>query len=152
VRPEPGNNATRMSAAVDWLLEAQRRTGNGGVALGYFPCHETGPWFLAYPETTGYIVTSLLRFASRYGADSARQKALEMAAWEVAIQMPTGATRGGPFDPSVEPTPCAFNTGMVLDGLCSAFEETGSKFFGDAALRSANYLVGDLTSEGYFQT
>jgi hypothetical protein len=152
VRPEVGNAEVRARAAVSWLLRAQETSGTGGVALGYFPCSDGRVWYAAYPETTGYIITSLLRFASRHNDTMLRRRALDMARWEIEIQLPSGATQGGSFDPSVQPTPCAFNTGMVLDGLCSAFDTTKDDGFLLAARRSANYLICDMTDEGYFKT
>src|SRR5262245_38915312 len=82
---EDGDLPRRMRSAVDWLLRAQERTGSPGVALGYFPCDGKSPWHSAYPETTGYIITSLLRYANRYGDATVRQRALEMAQWEIEI-------------------------------------------------------------------
>jgi hypothetical protein len=75
-----------------------------------------------------------------------------MAVWETEIQMPNGAVQGGPFVPSTPQTPCAFNTGMVLDGWCSAYAATGNFKFFTAAYRAAEYLVDDLSPEGYFRT
>jgi uncharacterized protein YyaL (SSP411 family) len=152
LEPRNGDLGNRMRAAVAWLLRAQDTTGNGGVAQGYFPCDGPSAWRPAYPETTGYIITSLLRYAARYGDGTARQRALEMAQWEIDIQLPDGATQGGTFHPSTNPTPCAFNTGMVLDGLCSAFESTHEEAFLNAARRAADYLISDMTDEGYFKT
>jgi hypothetical protein len=152
VRPVTGEEDARAEAAVEWLLRAQEKTGCRGVSLGFFPCDSGPSWFPPYPETTGYIITSLLRYASRKGDDVVRQRALEMAAWEVEIQMPNGAVQGGPFVPGAGQTPCAFNTGMVLDGWCSAFETTKDHVYLDAGRRAADYLVNDLTADGYFCT
>ena len=63
VRPVDGETAERARAAVDWILFAQRATPDDGVPLGYFPCERNrAPWQPSYPETTGYIITSLLAF------------------------------------------------------------------------------------------
>ena len=152
LRPESGNSRVRADAAVRWLLQAQEITGNGGVSHGYFPCNGGAGWRHSYPETTGYIITSLLRYAGCYGDEVVRQRALCMAEWEIQIQMPNGAVQGGLFVPTEKPTPCAFNTGMVLDGLCSAFEVDKSDLVLKAARRAADYLIDDLTDEGYFRT
>jgi hypothetical protein len=141
----------RPHAAVQWIVAAQDVVGRG-VSLGYFPCDKTSAWQPPYPETTGYIISTLLRYAERYNAESIRKRALDMAAWEADIQMPNGAVQGGPFVPSTEQTPCAFNTGMVLDGWCSTYEVTKDPRLFDAARRAADYLVGDLDSDGYFRT
>src|SRR5262245_39300790 len=82
LKPVRGEVKTRIRAAVDWLLHAQAKTGGGGVSLGFFPCDAGSAWFAPYPETTGYIITSLLRYAGRNRDDIVRRCALEMAGWE----------------------------------------------------------------------
>jgi hypothetical protein len=153
VRPVEGDTTERARAAVNWILLAQRATPDDGVSLGYFPCERNRPpWQSSYPETTGYIITSLLAFAERYGDDAARDAALRMARWEIAVQMPSGAVQGGPVCPADEQTPAAFNTGMVLDGLCSAYAATKDPAMLAAARRAADFLTNDLDDQGYFRT
>jgi hypothetical protein len=147
----------RMAMAVEWLLRGQAATPDDGVSLGYFPYRhgETGGaagWLPSYPETTGYIITSLLAYASRFDASEVRTKALRMADWEVAIQMPSGAVQGGPVTSPDKQTPAAFNTGMVLDGWCSAYEASKQEAYLAAARRAGDFLVADLDPDGYFRT
>jgi hypothetical protein len=151
-RSIPGETETRARAAADWLLRAHREGGDGGVSYGYFPCDVPRGWRSSYPETTGYIIPSLLEFARITGDDSARQAALAMASWEAAIQMPSGAVQGGPVCPPDRQTPSAFNTGAVLDGWSAAFAATRAEGFLRAGRRAADWLVGDLTDQGYFRT
>lgn len=152
LQPIPGQTRERARAAVDWLLRAQDATPDGGVSLGYFPCDEKNGWRVSYPETTGYIITSLLEFARLYGDEQVRQRALRMARWEVEIQMPCGSVQGGPVCPPEKRTPCAFNTGMVLDGWSAAYRSSGDLGFLEAGRRAAEFLIYDLTDEGYFRT
>lgn len=153
VRPIEGENTERARAAADWLLRAQRATADDGVSLGYFPCSSDGMrWRPSYPETTGYIISSLLAFAHRHGDAQARDAAIRMAHWEVSIQMTSGAVQGGPIVPAGRQTPAAFNTGMVLDGWCSAYEFTGDGRLLDAARRAGDFLLDDLDDNGYFRT
>ena len=124
IRPITGETKERAHAAVDWILRAQAAGSDGGVSLGYFPCDTENGWRPSYPETTGYIITSLLEFARRYQNATASEQALRMANWEIDVQMPSGAVQGGPVCPPEKQTPTAFNTGMVLDGWISAFLPT----------------------------
>ena len=152
-RPVPGETEERAAAAVAWLLRAQAATPDDGVSLGWFPCAIDGAdWRPSYPETTGYIITSLLAYARRFGDARARTAALAMARWEIAIQMPSGAVQGGPVCAPEQQTPAAFNTGMVLDGWCSAYQETRDDAILAAARRAADFLVADLDASGYFRT
>lgn len=148
-----GEIALRIRAAVQWLLHARRATPDDGVPVGFFPCNETyDGWLPSYPETTGYIVTTLLAYSEHFGDPCARQAALEMAEWEIEIQMPSGAVQGGPVCVPAQQTAAAFNTGMVLDGWCSAFAATGERPFLDAARRAAVFLAQDIDGRGYFRT
>ena len=122
VKPVAGETIERARAAAAWLIRAQNATGCGGVSYGYFPLRSPRGWQAAYPETTGYIITSLLNYAGAFDDDIARLSALQMARWEISVQMPSGAVQGGILTPSEAQTPAAFNTGMVLDGLVSAAE------------------------------
>lgn len=153
VRPVVGEAPERARAAVDWILRAQAATPDDGVSLGYFPCDEGGSgWRASYPETTGYIIASLLAYADRFAADDVAAAALRMAEWEVAVQMASGAVQGGPVCAPERQTAAAFNTGMVLDGLCSAYQRFGRADLLEAARRAADFLVGDIDEQGYFRT
>ncbi len=106
----------------------------------------------SYPETTGYLITSLLSYAVHYRREQVRKAALAMADWEIEVQMPSGAVQGGPVMPRNKQTPAAFNTGMVLDGWCSAYEASREQRYLDAGLAAARFLVGDMDQAGYFRT
>ncbi len=153
VRPIVGETEARARAAADWLLRAQAATPDDGVSLGYFPWDQAGSrWRPSYPETTGYIITSLLSYGERSGNPAFTQAALRMARWEVEVQMPSGAVQGGPVCPPERQTPAAFNTGMVLDGWCSAYQVNRDEDVLQAARRAADFLVADLDEHGYYRT
>lgn len=152
IKPEANATVERAHAASRWLLQAQGRAGDGGVPLGYFPCDEDWGWRRSYPETTGYIITSLLAFSRQCRDERAVDAALGMARWEISIQMRHGAVQGGPACPAAEQTPCAFNTGMVLDGWISAYQLSQDSRFLEAARRAGDWLVADLGDDGYFRT
>jgi hypothetical protein len=153
VNPIAGETTVRAHAAVAWLLRAQQATPDSGVALGYFPCSANRmAWRPSYPETTGYIITSLIDYGRRYHNEAARNAALRMARWEISIQMSSGAVQGGPVCEPKHQTAAAFNTGMVLDGWCSAYADTHDASVLAAARRAADFLLNDLNAEGYFRT
>lgn len=143
---------SRLAAAVDWVLRAQAATPDRGVSLGYFPLDLAGGWHQSYPETTGYLITSLLAYAAQCQRADVREAALAMAHWEVDVQMESGAVQGGAVVPRDRQTPAAFNTGMVLDGWCSAYQASGERRFLDAGLAALRFLIADLDEGGYFKT
>src|SRR6266446_2505982 len=148
----PHCDDARLAAAVAWELHAQQAIPDAGVSLGYFPMDVPGVWHESYPETTGYLITSLLSYAGHYRREQVRKAALAMADWEIEVQMPSGAVQGGPVMPRNKQTPAAFNTGMVLDGWCSAYEASREQRYLDAGLAAARFLVGDMDQAGYFRT
>ncbi|MBI2527066.1 MAG: hypothetical protein HYV93_13910 [Candidatus Rokubacteria bacterium] len=153
-RPVRGEGRQRAEAAVGWLLRAQSVTPDDGVSLGYFPClpDTTAGWLPSYPETTGYIIPSLLEFAEVFGRDDVRQRALRMAAWEIQVQMPSGAVQGGTVCAPDRQVPAVFNTGMVLHGYTAAYRATGETGFLEAGRRAADFLVADLDGDGHFRS
>lgn len=153
VSPVAGETEVRQQAAVDWLLKAQAASPDDGVSLGYFPCNVAGNgWRASYPETTGYIISTLLEYARRTSNQEIAAAALRMTAWEMRVQMPSGAVQGGAVCAPAQQTAAAFNTGMVLDGLCSAYAFSGDKAVFEAARRAADFLVNDLDESKYFKT
>ena len=150
--PIRGQSPERARAAVEWLCRAQDAGGDGGVAQGYFPCDGPRAWRPSYPETTGYIITSLLGFADRYGDDAVRQRALRMARWEIAVQMDSGAVQAGTVCAPERQVAAIFNTGMVLDGWVTAYEATEDTQYLKAGDRAADFLVGDLGEDGHFRS
>ncbi len=61
----PTDNRTHLDAAIAWLKHAQDVTGNGGVAQTYLV--RSRHWAPSYPETTGYIIPTLYRYAKLAG-------------------------------------------------------------------------------------
>jgi hypothetical protein len=137
-----------------WLLQAQAATSDGGVSHGYYPClpNTAAGWLESYPETTGYIIPTLLAFADRFEREDVRQCALRMADWEIEIQMPSGAVQGGTVCAPDQQVAAVFNTGMVLQGYSAAYRATGEARFLEAGRRATDFLVSDMDDEGHFRS
>jgi hypothetical protein len=127
---------THVREALGWLCRAQDFGTDRGVSYGT----DFGSGFLpSYPETTGYIICTMLDLARRFDNDELRQRAIEMGEWEAQIQMDSGAVMGGMVNPN--PTPAVFNTGMVLLGWADLYRETGRDTFATAGRRAGDWLV-----------
>jgi uncharacterized protein YyaL (SSP411 family) len=109
-------------------------------------------WDVSYPETTGYIMTSLVEYGRSTDWAEPIERARRMALWEAEVQMPNGAVQGGKLTSRDKQTPAAFNTGMVLDGFVTVLEERADAEILRAAERVAEFLAADLNSEGLFVT
>ncbi len=152
VVPVEGQSRERAREAADWLIRAWYATSNFGVSYGYFPCDNEKGWLDSYPETTGYIIPTMLEFARRYRYDAARSMALKMSRWEMDIQMESGAVQGGRFSHLQPQAASVFNTGMVLKGWSAAYRECHDESFLLAAKKAAAFMLNDLDDDGYFRT
>jgi len=141
---DPGAEAV-VHEGVAWLCRAQDHSAShdGGVARDY--SLERG-WATSYPETTGYIVPTLLDYARRYGNADARKRAERMLDWFVAIQLPGGGFQGGRVD-STPVVPVTFNTGQILIGLAAGVAEFGDRYR-PAMEAAANWLADSLDPDG----
>ncbi|MHC4180919.1 MAG: hypothetical protein ACYSWU_25765, partial [Planctomycetota bacterium] len=100
-------------------------------------------WAPSYPETTGYIIPTLLNWFKVAANVEAKQRALEMADWECEIQLKDGAVMGSVVT-SAPPKPVVFNTGQVIFGWVAAYRETQKERYLGAASRAANWLADQL--------
>ncbi len=155
--PQAATTGRHLEAAIAWLLRAQDASRDGGFSLGYFPLRrETrahGPtpgWMPSYPETTGYIIPTLLDRARRGDAAELRERALRAADWEIDVQMESGAVQGGPVCERARQTPAVFNTGQVIFGWLAAHAETGERRYLDAARRAGEFLLGSMDERGEY--
>ena len=144
-KPSLHPDRDHLQAAIDWLCRAQDATGCGGVSAGYF--FRRG-WMHPYPETTGYIIPTFLRYATLRKEEIYRERALRMGDWEIDIQLPSGAVRGGRGRIGEKPYPIVFNTGQVLLGWTTLYRATGLNRFLDAAVRAADWLADVQDADG----
>lgn len=133
-----------IELGVDWLGLAQDRstTHDGGVARDYSLIHG---WASSYPETTGYIIPTLLEYARVSGRTEIRERAKRMLDWFVKIQLPEGGYQGGKID-SKPVVPVTFNTGQILLGLAAGTAEFD--IYRSAMRKAADWLVATQDSDG----
>jgi hypothetical protein len=135
---------TALDEAVAWLCRSHDATGRRGSSKGYSLLHG---WMPAYPETTGYVLGTLLEYGERSGGrPDLAARAREMGSWEAEVQEPDGGIMEG----HVETEPrrsIVFNTGQVLHGWVDLLER-GEDDFAPAAERAARFLVDALGEDG----
>jgi hypothetical protein len=149
---EPTHRA-HLLAALEWVARAQDATGDGGIARGYSlawnPYFRSRGWQPSYPETTGYLIPTLYQASRHLQRPDLAARAERAARWEVLIQLPSGAVRGGVVGERT--SPAVFNTGQAVFGWLAAFAETGSGVFAGAARRAASFLVATLDEDGMWR-
>jgi hypothetical protein len=134
-----------VSEALAWIARAQDHSlsADGGVARHY--CLVSG-WSTSYPETTGYIVPTIIREGRKRGDVSLLARARVMLDWLVSIQMPCGAFQGSTVGRSVV-VPVTFNTGQVLLGLAAGVKEFGPEYR-EAMIAASDWLVETQDPDG----
>lgn len=144
---DPGIAAV-LAASTDWLCTAQDRSASrdGGVARDYSLLKG---WATSYPETTGYIVPTMIELARRGARADLHQRARAMLDWLVAIQFAEGGFQGGRID-STPRVPVTFNTGQILLGLAAGTQEYGDARYLQAMHRAAGWLRDSLEADGYW--
>lgn len=141
---DPGIELT-VAAAVAWLCRAQdcSASADGGVAR-HFSLIEG--WATSYPETTGYIVPTLLDVADERNDADLRERTRRMLDWLVSIQFPEGGFQGGKID-ALPRTPVTFNTGQILLGLARGAADFGEPYL-EPMHRAARWLVDTQDPDG----
>jgi hypothetical protein len=137
-----------IAASLGWLGRAQDHsaTADGGVSRHF---SLVSGWGSSYPETTGYIVPTVLACATRRGGPEAevlRVRARKMLDWLVSIQLPGGGFQGGMVD-QTPVAPVTFNTGQILMGLSAGLTEFG-EMYRRPTVRAANWLLETQDPDG----
>lgn len=141
---DPGIPAA-VEAALDWLGAAQDNSTfhDGGVARHY---SLLSGWSASYPETSGYIVPTLLRGQPGRSAAPYRDRARVVLDWLVGIQLPGGGFQGGVIGEKPV-VPVTFNTGQILIGLASGVVELGDAYR-PSMQAAADWLVQTQDADG----
>jgi len=137
----PEQKEQALSESISWLQHAQDKMKDSGFGTYYI----TDGWTSSYPETSGYIIPTLLE----YDHAAMRERCVAAAEWLLSIQKPGGGWQSLYVDhqrPEV-----VFNTGQVLRGLVAVYEETGEKRYLDAAAKACDWLASVQEEDGSWQ-
>jgi hypothetical protein len=134
-----------VRAGVEWLMRAQdcSISADGGVAHNY--SLQKG-WATSYPETTGYIIPTLLAYSRAYGDPAVLPRVQQMLNWLVSIQLADGAFQGGRIG-RTPVVPVTFVTGQILLGLVDGVRYFGPDYM-NSMIRTAAWLRDNLDPDG----
>jgi len=131
---DPRHRKLAMARAVSWLLHAQKSTPDDG--MGSF--HMVNKWSASYPETSGYIIPTLLQYAAFNNDKNINEAAVKAADWLVSIQKASGGWQGGRVN---EKRPeIVFNTAQIIRGLMAVFQLTRDEKYLESATRAGDWL------------
>ena len=135
-----GGRDIALRAACDWLLHAQEPAG--GYRHSY---HLLYGWQPAYPETTGYIIPSLLNAAAVLKDDRLILSAKKALQWLQSIQQPEG------FFADLNGRAQVFDTGQILIGLNYIAEHCPDwPPVTDSQISAARWLLSVQEADGSF--
>lgn len=135
--------SSSLDSSVGWIHRSIRAGGRGSSA--YFGLW--GTWSRSYPETTGYIIPTLLEYAEENESNHSAEVAIDLGNWLLDIQHEEGYWYGG-FHPPDRPEPSVFNTAQILLGLVALYKRSGKPAWISAAERGARWLADAVTEEG----
>lgn len=132
------NSSFAYQHTLNWLCHSID-VNNGQGSSAYY--HLWKGWAPAYPETTGYIIETLLEW------DQAA-RAISCSDWLCQLQRPDGAFPGSV---GTSGSPLAFDTGMIVFGMLAAYRHTGYERYANAAKAAAQWLAGSLDADGHWR-
>lgn len=136
-----------IDAGIRWLCLAHDVTNRQGVAHSLSLLHGWGPPF---PETTGYILQTLLDYGRRTAEPELVERARQMGDWEIEVQNPNGGVIHGLYTGKRKPS-SVFNTGMVLHGWLDLHEAGEDSRYLDAAVRAGRFLSDNQDDDGIWR-
>ena len=131
-----------MAKAIRWICRAQDVTGSGGVSESWSV--KTG-WAEPYPETTGYLIPTMLFYAHKMSDFSCIDRAIQMGEFELSIQNKDGSF---PSSYGTGSIPLVFDTGQVLSGLIALYHETHENKWLNAAVHAADWIISKQEQDG----
>ena len=131
--------------AVNWLIHSQKTMKDHG--FGSY--HIINKWSSSYPETSGYIIPTLIEFGQNTNNPTIINKAISSANWLLKIQKESGGWQGGRVE---ENNPeIVFNTAQIIRGLIAVYKLNKDKKYLDSAVRAADWLCSAQSEEGYWK-
>ena len=133
-----------LEQSVSWLKTSQDNMLDDGFGT-YYLC--TG-WSSSYPETSGYIIPTLLRYAKHNNNSELQDRAKHSLNWLLNIQKPEGGWQSGYIDQKRDAV--VFNTGQVIRGMLAGYTFFKEEKYLHSAIKAADWLVSIQDENGSF--
>ncbi|HTA82604.1 MAG TPA: beta-L-arabinofuranosidase domain-containing protein [Bacteroidia bacterium] len=131
-----------LTKTINWLLHSQASMSDGG--FGSYRII-TG-WTTSYPETSGYIIPTLLRYAEQVQKNEILTNAIRCGDWLITIQKQSGGWQGEYMaDNRAE---VVFNTGQIIRGMVGLYKQTNDKKYLDSAVKACDWLCSIQEDDG----
>ena len=140
------NDDARLEAATHWLMRSIDVCEGRASSKGY---RFLRGWMPPYPETSGYIIPTLLVLGRETGQTGEYAKrARAIGEWLLSLQQPSGGFLGGELGAHAGED--VFDTGMILLGLNALIHEFRDDAILAAACRAGDFLIASMDADGCF--
>jgi uncharacterized protein YyaL (SSP411 family) len=136
-----------IEAGIRWLCLSHDVTGRKGCSGGFSLMRG---WGDAFPETTGYILQTLLEYGLRKANPEHVGRACQMGDWEIDVQNRDGGVIHGDYTGERKPS-SVFNTGMVMHGWLDLHEAGKGIRYLEAAVRAGRFLAEKQDHDGIWR-
>ena len=116
------NILTEQKNLLNWIFLAQKVNNSYGISKGYSFIKSykfLKSWYKEYPETTGYLIPTLLDLYVKKNIYPYKNILLA-ADWLMSIQNVDGSFKGGTIDSNEESS--IFDTGQIIKGFYSLYK------------------------------
>tara|TARA_B110001452_G_scaffold257164_1_gene251107 strand:+ start:86 stop:1270 length:1185 start_codon:yes stop_codon:yes gene_type:complete len=134
-----------LTCTFDWIHQSFKVTPDNGSSAGY--SFNRG-WLGSYPETTGYLIPTLIEYAQYKDEQEWSQLALKAADWLIDIQYSEGGWQGLQVDKQCDQR--IFNTAMIIDGLIAAYKFSNNQKYLESAFKAVRWSISKLDENGYY--
>ena len=106
-----------LRITADWIQKSFHNTS--GVSSAHYA--DFLGWSKSYPETTGYIITTLIELSKFYNNQTYYNQAVSAGEWLKTLQNKDGSFPSGLINKNKTNPPSVFNTGQIIDGLTELY-------------------------------
>jgi glycosyltransferase involved in cell wall biosynthesis len=136
-------------AIMAWVQRAIDGGGGEGASARY---HVTSGWAGAYPEITGYLISTLLHYGSVWNDPGLADAAARAGDWLARTRIAGGAICRKQWYPG-NSTPSVFNTAQVVEGWCALAraqdtDAATSAAWTELARESGDWLLREQDASG----
>ena len=133
-----------LEKAAEWLKEAQNVQGDGGFSGRY---NIKSGWSSSYPETTGYIVPTLIALSKELNDLNFLDRAERAIKFLLSLQLKEGGFPGDEVANN-KVVPSMFNTGQIINGLLEWYKYVKDEVVLEAALRAGRWMTSIQEDDG----
>lgn len=127
--------------SIEWLKNSERKTG--GSSAYYSPFLG---WSKSYPETTGYIIPTLLNYYNFTKDISSYSLAIRFGEWLLSIQNARGSWSAGKYPTRIN-KPSLFNTGQALRGIFAISQISKNVKWKESCLLGVDWLISKMNQD-----